>query len=106
MCIEKNSDDENLKLENPIKYYLNIFHDKKIMNTLKWEDPYLYSIIERLHYINQLKNKDNTHICPECKGNITSDEDGEEFCTSCGLVTRTFYPYVAGQKITLPYGLK
>ena len=104
MCIEK-SDDTELTFPDLIKYYLENY-DKEIIDTLRWEDPYLYETIVRLHYISQLKNKHNLHKCPECRGTISSDEQGEEFCTDCGLVTRTFYLYVAGQKITLPYGLK
>ena len=105
MCIEK-SDDTELTFQELIKYYLENFDNKEILDNLHWEDPYLYDTIVRLHYISQLKNKYNLHICPECRGTITSDESGEEFCTECGLVTRSFYHYVAGQKMTLPYGLK
>lgn len=107
MCNEKNtSDEDQLKLENPTKYYLKNFKNHEIMDELKWEDPYLYDTIIRLHYIKQMQNPDNIYMCPECRGNIITDESGEEYCKNCGLVTRTHYPYVAGQRFIVDYGLK
>ena len=99
-------DDHQLKLENPTKYYLKHFDDKEIMDELKWEDPYFYYYILRLHFTNEIKNHENIYRCPECRGNIITDDQGEEYCTDCGLVTRTQYSYTAGQPILLPYGLK
>ena len=93
-------------MENPTKYYLQHFYDQEIMDHLKWVDPYQYLDVIRLHFIKQMTNHENINTCPECKGNIITDEWGEEYCEECGLVTRTHYPYIAGQKITLDYGIK
>ena len=93
-------------MEDPIKYYLENIDDSEIMNELRWEDPYLYIQILRLHYIDSLQNKENIYQCPICRGEIITDNLGEEYCCVCGLVTRTPYPYVAGQKIHVDYGLK
>lgn len=100
-------DDLQLRLENPTEYYLKNIEDHEIMAELRWEDPYFYDYILRLHFINEMQNHENIYRCPECRGNIITDIDsGEEYCTCCGLVTRTHYPYVAGQRVTLDYGLK
>lgn len=106
MCDENFSDDLQLKLENPTKYYLQNINDIEIMDALKWEDPYLYEDVIRLHFIQEMMNHDNINMCPQCRDNIITDEWGEEYCECCGLVTRTHYPYVAGQRIVLDYGLK
>ena len=100
--------DDNLKLrlENPTKYYLNHIHDEEIMIELIREDPYLFQHVIRLDFINKISNHDNIHQCPECRGSIIKDESGEEYCETCGLVTRTHIAYVAGQRISLPFGLK
>ena len=46
-------------------------------------------------------------FCPECEGRIKTDEDsGEEYCPECGLIVSGPYPYVAGEKISYPYGLR
>lgn len=76
------------------------------MDELKWEDPYFYDTIIRLHYIKQMQNHDNIYMCPECQGDIITDEAGEEYCNECGLITRNCYPYTAGTKYELPYGLR
>ncbi len=104
--IELCNEDNNLKLGNLLQYYLEHYDDKEIMDELKWDDPYLYLQIERIHYVKQLKDTTPNFICPECGDEIIQDEDGEEYCNACGLVTRTHYNYVAGIKIELPYGLK
>lgn len=106
MCDEKISDDIKLKYEDPVTYYLKHFHDQEIMGELRWIDPYLYFQIYRIHFIQQLKDKTLTSKCPDCGDEIIQDEWGEEYCNSCGLVTRSTYDYVAGFKIYLPYGLK
>ena len=107
MCNEKISDEDlQLKLENPTKYYLKNINNTEIMEALRWEDPDFYDTILRLHYIQQMQNRENIYQCPECRGNIITDDWGEEYCTDCGLVTRTPYPYTAGHRISLPYGLK
>ena len=95
-----------LRLENPTQYYLNHIDDEKIMHELLEDDPYLYMHILRLNFINQMSNHDPIYRCPECRSNIVTDESGEEYCESCGLITRTSYDYVAGQKVSLPYGRK
>ena len=107
MCNENiRDDDAQLKLENPTKYYLKNIDDPEIMGELKWEDPYFYEYILRLHFIQKMQNHQNIYRCPECRGNIITDESGEEYCNDCGLITRTHYPYVAGQRIIVDYGLK
>lgn len=106
MCNEKNNSDDQLKLEDPITYYLENIDDEEIMNQLRWDDPELYNQILRLNYLQSLTNKEPIYQCPICRGNIITDNWGEEYCSVCGLVTRTQYPYVAGQKIHLDYGLK
>ena len=46
-------------------------------------------------------------FCPECEGEILTDEDSdEEYCRDCGLVVRGPYPYTAGVQIDYPYGLR
>lgn len=99
-------DDLKLRLENPTKYYLNHIHDEEIMIELIREDPYLFQHVIRLDFINKISNHDNIHQCRECRGSIIKDESGEEYCEKCGLVTRTHIAYVAGQRISLPFGLK
>lgn len=106
MCEESNVNDDTLKLENPIKYYLKNFDDEEIMAELRWEDPELYQKILRIVEIDGMKNKQQIYRCPECEKNIITDEWGEEYCSNCGLVTRAHYPYVAGQRINLVFGLK
>ena len=107
MCTGKNKDDDaGLKQKNPIKYYLKHYNNKKIMDELRWENPELYNRIQRLHKKWLITNHEPIYKCPECNQNIITDEWGEEYCNNCGLVTRTHYPYVAGQKIHLPFGIK
>lgn len=99
-------DDLQLRLENPTKYYLDHINDEQVMIELVLEDPYLYQHVMRLDFINKMSNHENIHQCPECRSNIITDEFGEEYCETCGLITRTHIPYVAGQRINLPFGLK
>ena len=60
----------------------------------------------RLRYIKQMQY----HIpdtCPECGNHsLHYEEDGETYCTKCGLVVMDSYPYVAGFPVKYPYGLK
>ena len=100
--------DEDLKqkLENPTQYYLDHIHDEKIMLELAGGDIEYYQYILRLDFIDKMSNHEHIYQCPECQGNIITDIWGEEYCEKCGLVTRTHYPYVASQRITLDYGLK
>lgn len=44
-------------------------------------------------------------FCPECGAELkTSIDEDETTCPDCGLITSASIEYVAGQKITLPYG--
>lgn len=63
-----------LRLENPIKYYLDYIDDEEIMIELIQDDPYLYQHIRRLNFINKMINHENMHQCPECRSNIINDE--------------------------------
>ena len=39
--------------------------------------------------------------CPQCNniGEYTTDNQENTYCTKCGLIIQTQYPYVAGNKI-------
>ena len=107
MHIENFIDDTlKAKLVNPTKYYLEHVDDDAIMMELAREDLELYAHVLRLDFINKMSNHEPIYQCPECRSNIITDESGEEYCSTCGLVTRTYYKYVAGQCISLPFGLK
>ena len=99
-------DDLQLLLENPTKYYLDHIDDIEIMMELARDDLDLYIHVTRLDFIRKMSNHEKIYHCPECHSNIIKDEWGEEYCETCGLVTRTHYNYTAGQKISLPFGLK
>lgn len=43
------------------------------------------------------------NFCPECYTPLEYEED-EKYCPHCGLVTSTTVEYVAGQRISIPYG--
>lgn len=103
---KKNYGDTQLKEENPVKYYLKHIGDKQIMETLRWEDIELYNFVQRLHYVQSFQTREPLNKCPKCEEPIEEDEWGEEYCSKCGLVTRSHYPYVASQKIIFPYGIK
>ena len=46
-------------------------------------------------------------FCPECGTQLSEDlETGDDYCSHCGLITRSSSEYVAGSKFDLPYGLK
>lgn len=98
--------DEELKENNPIKYYLKHIGNQKVMAELKRTDKDLYDKVQRLDYILSFANKEPIWKCPECKEHINIDEWGEEYCPECGLITRTHYKYNAGIQIRLPYGIK
>lgn len=106
MYDEKSCDDSTLKLDNLIEYYLKNFDNPEIMSELEWDNPSLYRKICRIHYVHSIQCKDNLSKCPDCRSEIIQDEWGEEYCSECGLVTRSYYDYVAGQKVQFPYGLK
>lgn len=105
MCTNQISDDK-LKIENPLQYYLDNINDNDIMTELAWEDPELYQHVQRIYFIHKMQNHEPIYKCPECRGEIITDEWGEEYCETCGQVTRTQFRYVAGHKIKLAYGLK
>lgn len=106
MC-EVCNDDEKLKLEDPIRYYLKHSDDEEIMTQLKWEDYEFYQLVIRLIFLDQAINHEPIWRCPECGAYVTIDKDkSEEYCPSCGLITRNCYPYTAGNKYELPYGLR
>ena len=100
------SDDDKLKNENPIAYYLKHINNKEIMKELRWNNVSLYRKVHRINYILSFKTKEPLRKCPTCGGKITNDEWGEEYCQRCGLVTRNNYPYLASLPYELPYGLK
>lgn len=101
-----NEDDPQLKLEHPLKYYLENIGNIKVMNELRQENLELYNKIQRISYIKSFQTREKLYLCPECHTSIVEDEWGEQYCPSCGLVTRSHYDYVAGLKFKLPYGLK
>ena len=44
-------------------------------------------------------------ICPECSTELEKDLDtDDDYCPKCGLITRSYSEYTAGQKVDLPYG--
>ena len=100
--------DDNLKLllENPTQYYLEHIDDDQIMMELAMEDLDLYLHVLRLDFIHKMTNHEPIYKCPECQSIIVTDEWGEEYCSKCGLVTRSYYDYVAGMSIKVPFGLK
>lgn len=105
MCNTTFSDDDEL-IENPIRYYLENINNLRVMSQLYKEDTELYHHILRLDWISKMSNHEPIYVCPNCQGSIITDEWGEEYCSHCGLVTRTQTQYVAGQKIFLPFGIK
>ena len=69
--------------------------------TKKWLNP-------RKYYINSFINHQSLKYCPECGAEVeySSEDEDEAYCTKCGLVTSSSYPYVAGIKIDYPYGIR
>lgn len=67
---------------------------------------------DQLH-IFKLRTQDNFHLliatetkCPECESqNFKLDDQGHLYCTHCGSVLAAIHPYVAGERIDLPWGL-
>ena len=57
----------------------------------------------RLNYIKSIQAH-TPNYCPECGNQLIHEED-EVYCRDCGLVVMASISYVAGQPITLPYGL-
>lgn len=100
------NDDEKLKIENPLRYYLNHINDMKIMAELLKENRLLYHKVHRIDYILSFKTKEPLRKCPKCGNPILTGEWGEEYCQKCGVITRNNYPYMAGIQHDLPYGLK
>lgn len=69
---------------------------------------YIHRFRPREYYINTFINHQPLDTCPECGSEIkySSEDEDETYCTKCGLVTSGSYPYVAGQKIDFPYGIR
>ena len=97
-------EDYDLLIENPLKYY---HEHKDELDTLEWLSPEIYNWLMRVKFIDSIRNKEPISKCPECGGEIEVDKDKcEEYCESCGLITRNPYPYTAGQEYILPYGVR
>lgn len=48
---------------------------------------------------------ENSSICPDCGAITRLDSDnGEIYCTKCGLIVKSSIHYVAGIKVHSPYG--
>lgn len=71
------------------------FIENKIINTGESTDELDIDIL------------DDPEICPECKTRtiILDEEKCEEYCVTCGIITRAASRYVAGKKVDLAYGL-
>ncbi len=53
-----------------------------------------------------LTNNENISKCPECHGATRLDMDnGEIYCTDCGLIVKASIKYVGLKKIEYPYGI-
>ena len=103
----QNIKNEHLKTTDPFKYYLSNVDNEDVMTELKWINPIVFKKIIRLNYINSIRNKEPISKCPECGKPIQYDNDTcEEYCETCGVITRTSYPYTAGIKFTIEYGVR
>ena len=109
MCDENHCD----PTQRSIEFYLEHYDDKEIMFELWLYDPIFYLRVKdayphwkRVKYIKLCKNHEPIYNCPECGAEITTDEWGEEYCSICGLITRTHYNYVAGLQFEVPFGIK
>ena len=98
-------EDYDLLIEKPVQYYEK--HKDDLLHELEWIAPNLYEWLLRMVFIYTLGNKEPIWKCPECGGVIEVDNDKcEEYCETCGLITRSTYPYTAGIKFDLPYGVR
>ena len=70
-----------------------------------WLEPKDYQKEQRLLYIIRLQSH-TPSTCPECGAELVYEEDCEVYCPKCGLVVMDSIPYVGGEKITYPYGLR
>lgn len=70
----------------------------------QWLEPEKYKTKLRLHYIKSIQSHIPTK-CPHCNTILEVDEE-QVYCPQCGLVTQDSYNYQAGQRFTLPHGLK
>lgn len=66
--------------------------------------PKDYRAEMRLHYILSLQAHTPT-TCPDCGEQLTIDNE-EIYCETCGLITQASTEYTAGNKYTLPHGLR
>ena len=103
---KKSIKNEHLETEDKITYYLSNIDNEEVMEDLRWISPNLFLKIMRLSYINTFRNKEPISTCPECHEKTILLDDGEEYCEKCGLVTRNNYPYTAGFKHYLEYGVR
>ena len=71
----------------------------------RWLEPQAYKKQHRLLYIIRLQSH-TPRTCPECRHDLVFTEDCEVYCPKCGLVCADSIPYVGGEKITYPYGLR
>ena len=71
----------------------------------RWLEPQAYKKQHRLLYIIRLQSH-TPRTCPECGAELVYEEDCEVYCPKCGLVVMDSIPYVGGEKITYPYGLR
>ena len=80
------------KMTIPVRYNILLRRENK-----RWLNP-------RLFYLHTFV-KPLPSTCPECGCDLTTTEDEDEtICTGCGLITSMSIEYVAGTRITLPYG--
>lgn len=87
----------------PEKPSQNIILAKLILKEYNFGSK-IYS--EPLKICNHCYSNNISLHCVECfSTEFIIDEDYEIKCKNCGLVHSNSYPYVAGEKIDLPWGL-
>ena len=91
----------NILIEK-VNEYLSPTEKQQFMNNELTSDE--VKALIRVNYISSF-SKPLPSYCPECGQLLTSTEDEDEtICTGCGLITSMSIEYVAGERITLPYG--
>lgn len=81
----------------------NIIVRKDMDKDKSWLCPEEAKREARLNYIKSIQAH-TPNYCPECGHSLIHEED-EVYCMDCGLIVMASISYVAGQPITLPYGL-
>ena len=71
----------------------------------RWLEPYNYRKKQRLLEILKLQYH-MPNSCPECGHDLVFTENCEVYCSHCGLVVMDSIPYVAGNRIEYPFGLR